>query len=96
MTAVFEPRLSMSRQSLAPSMADSLPSIDFGFDDLRDRMARFTSKFDAFIEQGRKAVLEERNQFHMDVAEIQGTSTLDCSWTGLTIHRGPADEEERH
>ncbi|EON99348.1 putative kinetochore protein spc25 protein [Phaeoacremonium minimum UCRPA7] len=52
-------------------MAESLPSIDFGFDELRDRMAKFTAKFDAFIEQGRKRVLEERNQFRMNVAELQ-------------------------
>jgi kinetochore protein Spc25 len=56
-------------------MADTLPSIDFGFDDLRDRMAKFTAKFDAFIEQGRKRVLEERNQFRMNVAELQGKHT---------------------
>lgn len=55
------------------SIADTLPSINFGFDDLRDRMARFTAKFDAFIEQGRKRVLEERNQFRMNMAELQGT-----------------------
>jgi kinetochore protein Spc25, fungi type len=56
----------------APSMADSLPSINFGFDDLRDRMAKFTVKFDNFIEQGRKRVLEERNQFRMNVTELKG------------------------
>ena len=56
----------------APSMADTLPNINFGFDELRDRMAKFTAKFDAFIEQGRKRVLEERNQFRMNVAELQG------------------------
>ncbi|KAI9794827.1 MAG: kinetochore-associated Ndc80 complex subunit spc25 [Peltula sp. TS41687] len=73
----FEPSLSTStmRPPLtsadAPSMADSLPSINFGFDDLRDRMARFTTKFDDFIEKGRKRVLEERNQFRMNVAELQ-------------------------
>lgn len=53
-------------------MADSLPSINFGFDELRDRMTKFTVKFDAFIEQGRKRVLEERNQFRMNVAELKG------------------------
>jgi len=53
------------------SLADTLPAINFGFDDLRDRMAKFTAKFDAFIEAGRKRVLEERNQFHMNVAELQ-------------------------
>ncbi len=56
----------------APAIADTLPSINFGFDDLRDRMAKFTAKFDAFIEQGRKRVLEERNQFHMNIAELEG------------------------
>jgi kinetochore protein Spc25 len=57
----------------APSMADSLPSINFGFEDLRNRMAQFTAKFDAVIERGRKQVLEERNQFHINLAELQGT-----------------------
>lgn len=56
----------------APSAADTLPSIDFGFDDLRDRMAKFTARFDDFIERGRKRVLEERNQFAVTVAELQG------------------------
>lgn len=62
----------------SPSVADSLPSINFGFDELRDRMARFTAKFDAFIEQGRKRVLEEKNQFVMQVTELQGTR-LPCA-----------------
>lgn len=57
---------------VAPSVADSLPSINFGFDELRDRMARFTARFDDFIEKGRKRVLEERNQFAVTVAELQG------------------------
>ncbi|KAJ5334238.1 uncharacterized protein N7506_008021 [Penicillium brevicompactum] len=73
----FEPSLSTSgmRPPLAsadaPSMADSLPSINFGFDDLRNSMAQFTIKFDAFIERGRKRVLEERNQFHINMAEYE-------------------------
>ncbi|KAK1782907.1 chromosome segregation protein Spc25-domain-containing protein [Copromyces sp. CBS 386.78] len=71
MPATFEPSMSTSRQPLGPSLADTLPSINFGFDELRDRMAKFTEKFDAFIEQGRKRVLEERNQFRMNVAELQ-------------------------
>lgn len=57
----------------APTMADSLPSVNFGFDDLRERMAKFTVKFDAFIAEGRKRVLEERNQFRSQMAELQGT-----------------------
>lgn len=55
-------------------MADQLPSINFGFDDLRSRMNQFTARFDAFIENGRRRVLEERNQFRMNVAEMHGMS----------------------
>jgi hypothetical protein len=83
MSAAFEPSLSTStmRPPLssadALSMADSLPSINFGFDELRDRMAKFTVKFDAFIEQGRKRVLEERNQFRMNIAELHGMFTFE-------------------
>lgn len=81
MATIFEPSMSTSiiRPPLmsadAPSMVDSLPSINFGFDELRDRMAKFTAKFDTFIEQGRKRVLEERNQFRMNVVELRGKST---------------------
>ncbi|CAK7216962.1 kinetochore-associated Ndc80 complex subunit spc25 [Sporothrix bragantina] len=74
MSTAFEPSMSTSRQTMVPSgpsMADQLPSIEFGFDALRERMARFTVRFDGFIEQGRKRVLEERNQFRMNVAELQ-------------------------
>ena len=58
-----------------PSMVDQLPSISFGFDDLRDRMARFTQRFDDYIEQSRKRVLEERNHFRINMSEIQGQSS---------------------
>ena len=71
----FEPILSASMRASshdAPSMADQLPSINFGFDDLRSRMNQFTARFDDFIEKGRRRVLEERNQFRMNVAEVQG------------------------
>lgn len=56
----------------ALSMADQLPSIDFGFNDLRERMAQFTMRFDEFIERGRKRVLDERNAFRMSLAELEG------------------------
>lgn len=78
MSTIFEPTLSTSTMrpplssAEAPSMADSLPNINFGFDELRERMAKFTVKFDTFIEQGRKRVLEERNQFRMNVTELKG------------------------
>lgn len=103
MASVFEPSHSTSgRPPVGPSMADSLPNINFGFDELRDRMAKFTAKFDAFIEQNRKRVLEERNQFRMNVAELQGTpvaSPLSSHHLPLTIRparRGPAHEEKGH
>lgn len=35
-------------------------------------MAKFTVRFDSFIEAGRKRILEERNQFRMDIAESKG------------------------
>ena len=78
----FEPALSTSAlhppfaSADAPSMADSLPSINFGFDELRERMARFTVRFDHFIEKGRKQVLEDRNRFRMNVAELHGSYCL--------------------
>lgn len=64
-------------------MADQLPSINFGFDDLRNRMNQFTTRFDAFIEQGRRRVLEERNQFRVNVAEMHGTRS---PMTTITAH----------
>ncbi|KAI5302287.1 hypothetical protein KEM56_000831 [Ascosphaera pollenicola] len=76
MTAPYEPALSASilRPPLAsadaPSMADQLPSIQFGFEDLRAQMAQFSAKFDSFIERGQKLVLEERNQFRLNLAEL--------------------------
>ncbi|PNS19748.1 Kinetochore protein spc25 [Sphaceloma murrayae] len=65
--------MSSTPRPFAPdtNMADTLPSIDFNFADLRERMALFTAKFDDFIERGRKRVLEERNAFRLNVAELQ-------------------------
>lgn len=81
--APFEPASSLSSSQNRHPMAatgtgqddeENLPNINFGFDDLRDRMAKFSAKFDAFIEQGRKRVLEERNHFRINMAELQGTA----------------------
>ena len=74
----FEPSLSASLRASShdvPSMADQLPSINFGFDELRSRMNQFTARFDDFIEKGRRRVLEERNQFRMNVAEMHGKTS---------------------
>ncbi|CAK1355264.1 unnamed protein product [Cercospora beticola] len=54
-----------------PSMADTLPTVDFNFEELRQRMAQFTQRFDEFIERGRKRVLEEKNAFRMNVADLE-------------------------
>ena len=82
MTTLFETSISgnAARQSFMTSgnisMAETLPSINFGFDDLRDRMAKFTVRFDQFIAEGRKRVLEERNQFRSQMAELEGRSKI--------------------
>lgn len=86
-------------------MADTLPSINFGFEDLRQRMASFSDRFDAFIAEGRKRVLEERNQFRINVAELQGTSPIELlvlystpiptSISMLTPYRGSASPKKR-
>jgi hypothetical protein len=53
-----------------------LPSVDFNFEDLRQRMAAFTIKFDAFIQKGQKRVLEERNEFRGRLGELGGMYTF--------------------
>lgn len=53
-------------------MADSLPNINFGFDELRERMAQFTDKFDTFIANGRQRVLQEKNDHRKRIAELEG------------------------
>ncbi|KAI9727466.1 MAG: kinetochore-associated Ndc80 complex subunit spc25 [Chrysothrix sp. TS-e1954] len=78
MALTLEPTLNLGNSiarapyssSAAPSMASTLPPLNFGFDDLRARMSSFTSRFDDFIERGRRRVLEERNHFRMSIAEI--------------------------
>ena len=82
MSTLFESSLSgnaMQQSFMAPanpSMADTLPSANFGFDDLRDRMSKFTVKFDQFIAEGRKRVLEERNKYRSQMAELEGMFDL--------------------
>lgn len=58
--------------SYSDSPLTQLPTVDFKFEELRKRMSDFTVKFDAFIEQGRKRVLEERNEFRGRLGEING------------------------
>lgn len=63
-----------SRASVSdpPNPLTQLPNVDFNFEDLRQRMAAFTVKFDAFIERGRKRVLVERNEFRERLGELAG------------------------
>lgn len=49
-----------------------LPTVDLGFDELRERMSSFTASFDDFIERGRKKLLEEKGQFQRTMAENRG------------------------
>lgn len=95
----FEPSLSTTMRASThdvPSMADQLPSINFGFDELRSRMNQFTARFDAFIEKGRRQVLDERNQYRMNVAELHGKQPTSRSRKAPgtdSTRRGPAHEE---
>lgn len=57
-------------------MATVLPSVDFGFEDLKDQMSRFTLRFDEFIEKGRKRILEEKNEFARNIAEDKDTQRM--------------------
>jgi hypothetical protein len=60
-----------------PSMAATLPSIEFGFESLKDRMAQFTIRFDEFIAHGRRRILEDRNDFAKTMAELKGANLHD-------------------
>ena len=83
-TTVAPPNFSTSTSSFrasqngpkSPPYSDNpltqLPRVDFNFEDLRQRMNAFTVKFDAFIEKGRKRVLEERNEFRGRLGELSG------------------------
>ncbi|KAG0636426.1 chromosome segregation protein Spc25-domain-containing protein [Tuber brumale] len=65
-----------SPQATNNSMAAKLPQINFGFEELKDRMARFTVRFDDFIEKGRKRILEERNEFAKSIVEDKDTQRI--------------------
>ncbi|RPB14475.1 hypothetical protein P167DRAFT_603934 [Morchella conica CCBAS932] len=54
----------------------TLPLINFGFEELRDRMVRFTVNFDEYIERNRKRILEERNEFAKNIVEDKDTQRM--------------------
>ncbi|TGZ83152.1 hypothetical protein EX30DRAFT_329181 [Ascodesmis nigricans] len=57
----------------APAPPPPLPSVDLGFDDLRERMTAFTTSFDEFIERGRRQLLGDRTQFQRTMTENKET-----------------------
>ncbi|ETN46649.1 uncharacterized protein HMPREF1541_00835 [Cyphellophora europaea CBS 101466] len=67
-------RASQSQQqptySYSGSHLTQLPSVDIPFEDLRKRMNEFTVRFDAFLEKGRRRVLEEHNEFKAKLSEL--------------------------
>ena len=102
MTSVFSQSFSTSQadfrtsqsQQVSFSYSDSpltqLPTLDFKYDDLRKRMNDFTQKFDAYIEQGRKRVFEERNDFRARLSELNGKSAIhDSMSTSYSDHHTP-------
>jgi hypothetical protein len=96
-TSIAAPNISASTSSsfrasqnsgLPPQSENALtqlPRVDFNFEDLRQRMSTFTAKFDAFIEKGRKRVLEERNGFRGRLGELSGMFLLSRSGQSLGI-----------
>lgn len=58
-------------------------------------MAKFSARFDAFIEQGRKRVLEERNQFRLNVAELHGKHGNLYLYMYTTANSGFPTEDQR-
>ncbi|EWC45759.1 hypothetical protein DRE_05096 [Drechslerella stenobrocha 248] len=45
---------SLETAAIPPNIAAQLPSVNFGFDELKERMAKFTLSFDDFIEKQRE------------------------------------------
>lgn len=64
---------SLETASVPPNIAAQLPNVNFGFDELKERMAKFTAAFDEFIEKRREKALEARTAFGRDLADLNGT-----------------------
>ncbi|KAK6499244.1 kinetochore-associated Ndc80 complex subunit spc25 [Arthrobotrys conoides] len=61
---------SLETASIPPNIAAQLPNVNFGFDELKERMAKFTAAFDEFIEKRREKALEARTAFARDLADL--------------------------
>lgn len=58
----------VSSVSVAP-----FASVNFGFDDLKAKMNRFTIRFDKWAQNQRERVVKERNEFAKMISESRGT-----------------------
>ncbi|KAJ6264333.1 hypothetical protein Dda_0478 [Drechslerella dactyloides] len=61
---------SLETAAIPPNIAAQLPSVNFGFDELKERMSKFTLAFDDFIEKRREKALDTRTNFARDVADL--------------------------
>ncbi|KAF3905745.1 hypothetical protein AA313_de0202405 [Arthrobotrys entomopaga] len=61
---------SLETAAIPPNIAAQLPTVNFGFDELKEKMAKFTSAFDEFIEKRREKALEARTNFARDLADL--------------------------
>ena len=57
---------------IPPNIASQLPQLNFGFEELKERMARFTVTFDDFIEKRREKMLADKNAYVREIAEVKG------------------------
>ncbi|KAF3907263.1 hypothetical protein ABW20_dc0107268 [Dactylellina cionopaga] len=64
---------SLETAAIPPNIAAQLPTVSFGFDELKERMAKFTMAFDDFIEKRREKSLEARTNYARDLADLNET-----------------------
>ncbi|KAF3936375.1 hypothetical protein ABW19_dt0200417 [Dactylella cylindrospora] len=62
---------SLETAAIPPNIAAQLPSVNFGFEELKERMNKFTMAFDEFVEKRREKALEDRTNFARDLADIK-------------------------
>jgi len=58
--------------TIPSNIAAQLPSVHFGFDELKERISKFTLEFDQFIEARRVKMLEDKNAFIKEIADVKG------------------------
>lgn len=58
------------------STAPSVPQFSFDFDKLKKKMDNFQAKFDEYIANDRKRILEDRNAFEREIQDGKGMLLL--------------------